>query len=185
MSDSEYGQIASSCAEHYLQSMGDKVHEDTRLITFYNPDTHALSFGAISVGFAYRQTMENEGMSLQLTDASVPTDGYMVACDPGDNADIRKATVKPASEFSSQEEYEEEFKSQMADFVRRNADVLTRDGMHLGTWLDPETGICYFDISERVEDVEEAKRLGAQRNEISVWDVKNMTEIDTGGDGTW
>lgn len=185
LSGSEYGQMFFACSRHYLETVSPEQAESARLISFYNPDTNELSFGAISIDFAYRHTMENQGMSLQLTDASVPVDGYMIACDPEDDAERRKDAVPPASEFASPEEYAADFRRRMADFVERNADVLTRDGMHLGTWLDPETGICYFDISERIEDLEEAKRLGDRRNEISVWDVENMVEIPTGGDGTW
>jgi hypothetical protein len=52
---------------------------------------------------------------------------------------------------------------------------------YLGTWLNDSK--VYLDVSENIQELFEAIRRGRERNQKAIWDVANLSEIDTGGTG--
>lgn len=48
--------------------------------------------------------------------------------------------------------------------------------MYLGSWTDTD-GTVYVEISERVETLQQAERLGRERREIAVWDLAAGREV--------
>ena len=48
----------------------------------------------------------------------------------------------------------------------------------LGTWLNKKNGLFYLDTVELVDDLETAKKLGKERNEIAIYDLKKNVEIE-------
>lgn len=69
------------------------------------------------------------------------------------------------------------------DYIELNRDLLEGNSNYeVGTWYDSETGVTWLDIIT-VTDVEEAKRLGVEHNQIAIFDLENMNEISTGGTG--
>jgi hypothetical protein len=71
----------------------------------------------------------------------------------------------------------------IAAHVAKNADVYKDPAMHIGGWNSPYTGKVHLEPSQNVPDRATAKRLGSERNQHSIWDNKNMTDIKTGGTG--
>ena len=48
----------------------------------------------------------------------------------------------------------------------------------LGTWFNKKNGLFYLDTVELVDDLEIAKKLGKERNEIAIYDLKENVEIE-------
>lgn len=116
---------------------------------------------------------ERGGLSVSMVDGSEPPTGYMVA---------RTEGVKPA--VVEADDFYDPVKGPKAlgSFLKQNRDQLT-GGDYLGVWHDPDGGKVYLDVSQNVKSRGRAERLGAERNQISIWDVVRGKEIPTGGTG--
>jgi hypothetical protein len=89
-------------------------------------------------------------------------EGFAVANPPGNKASV-VAEVTPET---------------VERVLRDNADLLKQDGMMLGGWRDDKTGKFYLEVSQVVPTREEALRLAADRNEIAVFDIGNLSPIE-------
>jgi hypothetical protein len=67
--------------------------------------------------------------------------------------------------------------------MKKNKSDLATGKNYLGLWHNKDDGQVYLDISENIQDRETARNLGAKRDQISIWDVTNFAEIETGGTG--
>lgn len=114
----------------------------------------------------------NGGLSVNMLDGSEPTSGFMVA-KGGDIGDI-----VPADKFFDPVEGPKA----LGSFLKANRDTLTK-GSYLGLWHNTEDGNVYLDVSDNILDRGTAERAGRDRNQISIWDVANFQEINTGGTG--
>jgi hypothetical protein len=103
---------------------------------------------------------EEEGASIR-PDLSEPTEGFMVSL-PGHEESW------PVEELTG---------AKVADYAKRKADLLADPKNHLGLWEDK--GRFYLDISENVGDQATAERLGRDRFQYGVFDVKGKTTVDT------
>jgi len=107
-----------------------------------------------------------------IIDGPQPTTGYAVATAvPG--------TQVAAADFMDRERGV----AAIEKFLTDNVDHFADPKNHLGVWNNQENGMVYLDVTEVVDSKEEAVRLGAERNQISVWDFENSEEIQTGGTG--
>ena len=68
-------------------------------------------------------------------------------------------------------------------FMRQHAGLLKDDRYSIGTWYNDEEEHTYIDIVVTVPDRALAMILGLRYNQISIWDLKEGDEINTGGDG--
>lgn len=55
---------------------------------------------------------------------------------------------------------------------------LNNDNYTLGTWYNKKNGLFYLDTVELVNDLETAKKLGKERNEIAIFDLEKNIEIE-------
>lgn len=55
---------------------------------------------------------------------------------------------------------------------------LNNDNYTLGTWFNKKNGMFYLDTVELVDDLETAKKLGKERNELAIYDLKENVEIE-------
>lgn len=140
--------------------------------TNHDPKTGRFCSGTVAGGIA-NHTARNGGMSVDMKTGAYPKDGYMCAV-YAERSELIEA--KDATDASKCE-------SRIQAFYEKNKDVLKEEGNVLGTWLDPDTGNIYLDISKRFEDKAEAIKYASEHNEKAIWDVKNMENIDTGGTG--
>jgi len=69
--------------------------------------------------------------------------------------------------------------------VDANADIYRDPAMHIGGRSSPYTGKVHLEPSQNVPDRETAERLGRERerDQVEIWDNKNLTNIKTGGTG--
>ena len=69
---------------------------------------------------------------------------------------------------------------QIAEFVRKNQDLLKDPENSLGTWFNADDGKTYLDISKTVSDRQYALKLAEQHDQKAIWDLKNKVEIPSG-----
>lgn len=119
------------------------------------------------------RTRANGGLSVNMVDGSEPPGGFMVA---------RTKGVKPAIVDADEFYDPERGPAALGSFLKSNKEQLT-GGDYLGVWHDTNSGKVFLDVSQNVKDQATAERLGAERDQISIWDVVNMKEIPTGGTG--
>lgn len=100
-----------------------------------------------------------------------PKRGYMVA-QPG------RSHVLNDSELSSERAHQI-----IDDYVRKNRDVLSQPGAHIGGWRDNASGKTYLDVSQNISRARDAVKAGKARNQIAIWDVRRKRELRTGGTG--
>lgn len=55
---------------------------------------------------------------------------------------------------------------------------LNNDNYTLGTWFNKKNELFYLDTVELVNDLETAKKLGRERNELAIYDLKENIEIE-------
>lgn len=126
-----------------------------------------------AVGGISRRTITGGGISVHTKSGKEPKDGYMCAVYQDRAEWIKGDDVKdPAKRTAA-----------IQSFMERNSDVLSDKNNYLGTWFDTESGNISLDISRNFSDMNEAINYGREHNEKAIWDVKNMTEISTGGTG--
>ena len=143
----------------------------------YNPNHDRLgrfSTGSATGGIA-RRTMPSRGggISIHVKSGREPKAGYMVAV-YGDRS--RKLSITETRDPRRRE-------AAIKDFMEKNKDVLADKNNYLGTWYDTETRNVYLDISRNFKDKNKAMSFASKHNEIAIWDVKNGTDISTGGTG--
>lgn len=107
-----------------------------------------------------------------------PTTGYQVGVDG------RTMTPTPTKdEFLHGDP--KKLKAQIKNWLKQNADIFASNPqMHVGGWLDTNTGLVHLDPSLYVKDKKIAKSLGQKQNQIAIWDNANGVEISTGGKGS-
>jgi len=118
-----------------------------------------------------RFTQEWGGLSINMVDGSMPTTGYMVAKPPEfsrivDEVDFSNPVKGPKI---------------LSDYMKTHKNDLGNGRNYLGTWLNDSK--VYLDVSENIQELFEAIRRGRERNQKAIWDVANLSEIDTGGTG--
>jgi hypothetical protein len=73
--------------------------------------------------------------------------------------------------------------SQIPEYLKKNADLLSTGDYALGTWYSKGEGGLYIDVVELVGSFDEAVALAAKNNQIGIYDLKNKKYIPTGGTG--
>lgn len=116
---------------------------------------------------------ENGGLSVSLKDGSEPTKGYMVA------KGKKFAAIVKADDFFDETKGAEILSS----YMKQNKSDLATGKNYLGLWHNKDDGQVYLDVSENIMDEGEAISRGQSRDQISIWDVANFKEIETGGTG--
>lgn len=114
------------------------------------------------VSAAHQSIVDNGGVTISPT-GDQPTSGYAYA---------------PAkdTEFSVPKEY---FNTQhIADFVEKNADLLTQPGNHIGGW--ESDGKVYLDISRVGEPSAKTLDEAQKASQLAAFDLSNFKEIPLG-----
>lgn len=102
-----------------------------------------------------------------------PTDGYMVSLPSRTQSVDQAALSGPGG------------RDIINQYTATHADVFGGNpAVHIGGWNDPGTKKMSLDPSEQFKDRGKAIAAGVARNQKAIWDVKNKTEIPTGGSGT-
>lgn len=129
--------------------------------------------GGGAVGGISHRTVAGGGISIHVKNGKEPKDGYMCA------TYTDRSTWLKGEDVTNPEKRTAAIKS----FMEKNKDVLADPDNYLGTWYDTSTGNISLDISRNFKSKSEAVKFATEHNEKAIWDVKNMTEISTGGTG--
>jgi len=116
---------------------------------------------------------ENGGLSVSLKDGSEPTKGFMVA------KGKKFAAIVKADDFFDEAKGAEILSS----YMKQHKSEFNNSNNYLGLWHNTNDGQVYLDVSENIKDEGEAISRGRERDQISIWDVANFKEIETGGTG--
>ena len=116
---------------------------------------------------------ENGGLSVSLKDGSEPTKGFMVA------KGKKFAAIVKADDFFDEAKGAEILSS----YMKQHKSEFNNSNNYLGLWHNTDDGQVYLDVSENIKDEGEAISRGRDRDQISIWDVANFKEIETGGTG--
>ena len=102
-------------------------------------------------------TANNGGASINMATGNVPDTGYMVS----------RAGSEIITELPMMRDHLERF-------AQAYQEELDNPDTYLGTWLDPETGLVYLDISDNLDT---AVALGAERDQLAIYAVEQEETI--------
>jgi hypothetical protein len=71
----------------------------------------------------------------------------------------------------------------LSSYMKQHKSEFKNSNNYLGLWHNQDDGQVYLDVSENIMDENEATSRGRDRDQISIWDVANFKEIQTGGTG--
>lgn len=178
--------LATEVPASALWSDGDSINEfgldfstevHKHLAGKHDQSSHAHGKGSGGVsskvaGSVLERVKANGGLSVRMTDGSEPPSGFMVS---------RKGFSKivEAKDFFNPTKGKEILSS----YLKEHKSMLGAGKDYLGIWHNTENKKVYFDISMNVKNREHAIQLGQENNQISIWDVANFEEIETGGTG--
>ena len=124
-----------------------------------SPQAYGLDDAAVKVG---ELTATKGGASFNLHKGDLAgSDHYAVSVFP-ERGEILDGPVSP---------------EQLRDFIGKNADLLEDPTNSIGTWHNQEDGKTYLDISVTVPSLDDALRLGREKGQIAIFDLKNFDEI--------
>ena len=105
-------------------------------------------------------TTNNGGASINMATGKVPATGYMVS----------RAGSEIITELPMMRDHLERF-------AQAYQEELDNPDTYLGTWLDPETGLVYLDISDNLDNLDTAVALGAERAQLAIYAVEQEETI--------
>jgi len=134
---------------------------------------HGVEVAPEIVRSTLERVKDNGGLSVSLKDGSEPTKGFMVA------KGKKFAVIVKADDFFDEAKGAEILSS----YMKQHKAEFNNSNNYLGLWHNTDDGQVYLDVSENIEDEGEAISRGQSRDQISIWDVANLKEIQTGGTG--
>lgn len=151
----------------------DIIQEVAKANPWHGKDGRFTSGPGGAAGGVASRTMTQGGISYHVKSGKEPKDGYMCA------VYTDRSTWLKGDDVTDPEKRTKAVK----DFMEKNKDVLSDPDNYLGTWYDNSSGSISLDISRNFSDRNEAIKYASEHNEKAIWDVKNMSEIPTGGTG--
>jgi len=113
-------------------------------------------------------TQDKGGASFDVVKGRAPTRGYTVSLYPD------RTELLDKDELTS---------NRVADFIKKNKDLLSEPDHVVGTWFDKSSGKTYLDVSYVAKDENIAKHASEMFNQKAYWDIKRGKEVGTGGTG--
>lgn len=163
-------------ASKYVYTDPDEIEILVSKHGTHDQKTHgswATGMGAGVADSILARVRENGGLSVNMVDGSEPTSGYMVA------KGAQYGAIVDAVDF-----YDPiKGPKALADYMKKHKSQLGTGKNYLGLWHNTEDGKVYLDVSENIQDKERAISAGRKQDQISIWDVTNFAEIQTGGTG--
>ena len=164
-------------ASKYVYTDPDEIEILVSKHGTHDQKTHgswATGMGAGVADSILARVRENGGLSVNMVDGSEPTSGYMVA------KGGQYGAIVDAVDFYDPVKGPKA----LADYMKQHKSQLGAGKNYLGLWHNTEDGKVYLDVSENIQDKERAISAGQKQDQISIWDVVNFAEIQTGGTGS-
>jgi hypothetical protein len=134
---------------------------------------HGVQVAPEIVRLTLESVKANGGLTVDMKDGSSPKDGFMVA------KGKKFAAIVKADDFFDEAKGAEILSS----YMKQHKSEFNNSNNYLGLWHNTNDGQVYLDVSENIKDEGEAISRGRERDQISIWDVANLKEIETGGTG--
>jgi hypothetical protein len=172
------GKETKTLVGHKMSTLKKKLDSLDKANPYRDGSTGRFTTGGAGMGAGVASSIldrvkANGGLSVNMVDGSEPTSGYMVA----------KGT-EYGKTVSADDFYDPEKGPKiLADYMKENKADLGTGKNYLGLWHNTEDGNVYLDISENIQSRSEAISAGQARDQISIWDVANFAEVQTGGTG--
>ncbi|AOS63364.1 hypothetical protein [Actinoalloteichus hymeniacidonis] len=128
---------------------------DEFLAAICDPEFHAARRAALEAA------AQDTGFSIGVR-GDVPADGYMVSFDDAPGLTLEGELLADTDALES--EVDEFLLTNRAFFAERT-------GSYLGGWINPDTEELVIGVSERYTDRAESLRVGADRDQIAVYDL--------------
>ena len=134
---------------------------------------HGVQVAPEAIRATIQRVKDEGGLTVDMKDGDSPKTGFMVA------KGKKYAAIVKAEDFFSDTKGVEVLSS----YLKQHKSELNKENNYLGLWHNTDDGQVYLDVSENIEDEGEAISRGRERDQISIWDVANLKEIQTGGTG--
>lgn len=105
-----------------------------------------------------------------------PQKGYVVALDGFSH-------IISAADFFSGPSGEEAGRLIMKEYLAEHAKQFLKPHIFFGGWHDTERDLIFLDLSEVIQDLDEAIRIAKERDQIAIYDLSTGTVIQTHGTG--
>lgn len=99
------------------------------------------------------------GASINLATGTIPAGGYMV------------------SRAGSELVLDGLTRDHLAQFAQAYHEELDNSDTYLGVWEDDDTGLVYLDISDNLDNLDMAKALGVERDQLAIYAVERGETI--------
>ena len=172
------GKETETLVGHKMSTLKKKLDNLDKANPYRDGSTGRFTTGGGGMGAGVASSIldrvkANGGLSVNMVNGSEPTSGYMVA----------KGT-EYGKTVSAEDFYDPEKGPKiLADYMKDNKADLATGKNYLGLWHNTEDGKVYLDVSENILDRGAAITAGQSRDQISIWDVANFAEVQTGGTG--
>jgi len=172
------GKETKTLVGHKMSTLKKKLDSLDKANPYRDGSTGRFTTGGGGMGAGVASSIldrvkANGGLSVNMVNGSEPTSGYMVA----------KGT-EYGKTVSAEDFYDPEKGPKiLADYMKDNKADLGTGKNYLGLWHNTEDGKVYLDVSENILDRGAAITAGQSRDQISIWDVANFAEVQTGGTG--
>jgi hypothetical protein len=105
-----------------------------------------------------------------------PTKGYVVALEG-------YSQIVSASDFFAGPYGKEAGRQMIKEYLKQHARQFLIPHIYFGVWHDTERDLIFLDLSEVVQDLDEAIQLAKERDQIAIYDLTTGTVIETYGSG--
>ena len=111
---------------------------------------------------AFHYAIENNGVTFNESNIN-PSNGFMVSFQGNERTFNRDEFTLEALQAHVDE---------CAEFLNIS------ENNFIGVWFNPEDGLYYLDLSENIQDKESAIRTGMNRDQLAIFDNKNLDVIN-------
>lgn len=100
--------------------------------------------------------------------------------------ELYSVSIDPELTFNPENVGDNLTEEMLNNFLEENKELFLQGGKAVGSWYGADEGEpveLWLDVATLVTNREEAIALGKKHNQVSIFDLKNMEEIKTGGTG--
>ena len=65
----------------------------------------------------------------------------------------------------------------LSKVINKNNDLLKKNNIYLGTWIDVRSNKLFIDISKNYKNKKTALKVAGKNNQMAIWDIVNGCEI--------
>ena len=121
-----------------------------------------------------KQIVKERGFTFNPRQSKLVSSGYAVS--PFKQHEL----VVEMQKIMEDANWRDDLRARLKDYAKDKAKLLKRSKAHLGAWWDSETNNLFLDISLVVDDLEEAKQLARDNEQLAIYHLDTGETIDVG-----